>query len=190
MKLVFATHNLNKYEEVKELMPAHIELLSLHDINQMEEIPETQPTIEGNALQKARFVKDRFNLNCFADDTGLEVSALDGAPGVFSARYAGPKKDPNDNMNKLLQQLSNKDDRSAQFKTIIALLLNGKEYLFEGICEGTITKAKIGSQGFGYDPVFKPKGSKITFGEMQMSDKAVYSHRAKGIKKLINFLNN
>lgn len=189
MELVFATNNMNKLSEVQAML-TNVKLVTLKDINCLEDIPETAPTIEGNALQKAQYIITHFDKNCFADDTGLEVHALDGAPGVFSARYAGSEKNAEDNMNLLLKNLTNHTDRSAQFKTVIALILNGKEYLFEGICKGTIIAEKRGHKGFGYDPIFVPDGYEITFAEMPMEEKAIISHRGIAIRKLIDFLNS
>ena len=189
MKLVFATHNLNKLKEVQELVPPHIELLSLTDINCDEDIPETEPTIEGNAKLKADYVRDNYGLNCFADDTGLEVAALNGAPGVYSARYAGPENDAAANMFKLLQNLEGKEDRSAQFKTVIALSLNTSEESFTGICEGEIIQQARGEKGFGYDPIFQPKGYDQTFAEISSEEKGKISHRGKAIRQLISYFN-
>jgi XTP/dITP diphosphohydrolase len=188
MKLVFATHNQNKLKEVKALLPLHIELLSLTDINCNDDIPETEPTIEGNAKLKADFVRNNYGLNCFADDTGLEVLALDGAPGVFSARYAGPGNDAKANMAKLLQNLEGKEDRSAQFKTVIALSLNEKEISFTGICKGEIIEEAKGEEGFGYDPIFQPTGYDQTFAEISSEEKGKISHRGKAIRALVEFL--
>lgn len=190
MKLVFATNNLNKLGEVEALLPQHYKLLNLKEIGCTEDIPETQPTIEGNAIQKALYVQQKFGYDCFADDTGLEVSALDGAPGVYSARYAGEHCNANDNMEKLLQALQTKTDRSAQFKTVIALYLNSQLYTFTGICKGEILTEERGSKGFGYDPIFVPDGYKQTFAEMDLQLKNQISHRAKAIKQLIGFLNS
>ena len=190
MQLVFATNNLNKIKEVQALIPQHIKLLSLTDIGCLEDIPETQETIEGNAIQKANYVKQKYGYDCFADDTGLEVETLNGAPGVYSARYAGAHRDANDNMTKLLNELENKTNREAQFKTVIALQLNNNEYIFTGICEGVITKTKHGEKGFGYDPVFKPKGFNQTFAEMALFDKNKISHRGKAVSQLVVFLND
>lgn len=187
-KLVFATNNLNKIKEIKALIPDHIELLSLNDIGCKEDIPETSPTIEGNALQKAQYVKEKYGYDCFADDTGLEVKALDGAPGVYSARYAGDQKNNEENIDKLLQELSDKSDRTARFKTVIALILDGEEHSFEGICEGEILKKRIGEEGFGYDPVFQPIGYSKTFAEMSLKEKSEISHRGRATRKLIEFL--
>lgn len=188
MKLVFATHNKNKLAEVQALLPKHIELVSLTDINCIDEIPETAITLEGNAQLKSDFVTQNFNMNCFSDDTGLEVAELNGAPGVYSARYAGKHHDAEANMQKLLEELNDKEDRSAQFRTVISLNLNGKSHLFEGICKGEILKTKLGEKGFGYDPIFKPKGYDVSFAEMAMQEKAAISHRGKAIEKLVSFL--
>ena len=188
MKLVFATNNSNKLKEVQALLPKNITLLSLQDIGCLEDIPETQPTIEGNAMQKASYIKTHYSYDCFADDTGLEVSALNGAPGIYSARYAGEQRDANDNMNKLLTELAIKDDRTAQFKTVIALQINGELKTFTGICEGHIAKERAGDKGFGYDPIFQPKGYSETFAEMDLELKNKIGHRGKAVKRLINFL--
>ncbi|NND62231.1 MAG: non-canonical purine NTP diphosphatase [Flavobacteriaceae bacterium] len=188
MKLVFATHNKNKFREVKELVPQNVELISLTDIGCFDEIPETESTIEGNAQLKARYVLTNYGLNCFADDTGLEVSALGGAPGVYSARYAGPDNNPEANIAKLLLELQNSKDRSAQFKTVIAFCTPEKEKLFTGICRGQILHKPIGDKGFGYDPVFQPEGYDLSFAEMDPSEKGRISHRGKAIKLLIDHL--
>lgn len=188
MKLVFATNNGNKIEEVKKLFPKSIELLSLEDINCSEEIPETEKTIEGNALQKAKYIYDNYGYNCFADDTGLEVETLNGEPGIYSARYAGEQKNSIDNINKVLKNLQEIKNRNAQFKTIIALIIDGKETLFEGIIRGAITTTKSGSEGFGYDPIFKPNDYKSTFSEMSMEEKNKISHRGKAIAQLIKHI--
>ena len=190
MKLVFATNNKNKLKEVQALLPDSIKLLSLKDIGCNEDIPETKPTIEGNAIQKAEYIKNNYGYNCFADDTGLEVDALNGAPGVYSARYAGEQRNANDNTNKLLSELKNKLDRSAQFKTVIALHVNDDLHTFTGICKGEITQQKTGEKGFGYDPVFKPNGHNQTFAEMDLELKNQIGHRGKAVSKLITFLNN
>ena len=188
MQLVFATNNLNKLKEVQALIPQYITLLSLKDINCLEDIPETQNTIESNAKQKAEYIKTHYDYDCFADDTGLEVEALNGAPGVYSARYAGEKRNANDNMNKLLSELNSQTNRQAQFKTVIALHLNGKLETFTGICKGEITKAKHGDGGFGYDPVFKPLGHEQTFAKMNLEEKNKIGHRGMAVRKLIAFL--
>lgn len=189
MKIVFATHNKNKAKEVAALLP-QIELLSLSDIECHEEIPETSDTLQGNAILKASHVSQNYGYNCFADDTGLEVITLNGAPGVYSARYAGPDNDANANMNKLLKALEGSKNREAQFRTVIALHLEGKEYLFEGVCEGIILNEKSGSEGFGYDPIFQPKGYDRSFAEMSMEEKGKISHRGLAVAKLIDFLNS
>ncbi len=189
MQLVFATNNLNKLKEVQQLIPEHIRLLSLKDIGCHEDIPETQNTIEGNAIQKAEYVKTHFGYDCFADDTGLEVDVLNGEPGVFSARYAGEQRDANDNINKLLTNLENQDNRNAQFKTVVALHLNGKLETFTGICQGSITEAKSGTAGFGYDPIFKAEGYTLTFAEIPLEEKNRIGHRGKAVAQLVAFLN-
>lgn len=188
MKLVFASNNKNKLQEVKHQLPPEIELLSLEDIGCYEEIPETADTIEGNAVLKANYVTQRFGYNCFADDTGLEVDALNGAPGVYSARYAGEQKDANANMDKLLYELKGIENRAARFKTVIALNIDGEQHLFTGIVEGNITTKKAGEKGFGYDPVFIPNGSELTFAQISLEEKALLSHRGRAIKQLIDFL--
>lgn len=190
MQIVFATNNLNKIKEVQALIPSHIKLLSLKEIDCNEDIPETQNTIEGNAKQKADYIKNKFGLDCFADDTGLEVDTLNGEPGVYSARYAGAQKNAVDNMNLLLNNLKNKNNRKAQFKTVIALHFNGKEITFTGICEGQITTDKSGDKGFGYDPIFKPNGYQKTFAEMDLELKNSIGHRGKAVSQLIAFLNS
>lgn len=190
MKLVFASNNKNKLNEIRLLLPNNIELLSLEDIGCNVDIPETADTIEGNAILKANYVTSNFGYNCFADDTGLEVEALNGEPGVYSARYAGEQKDADDNMNKLLHNLENQANRKAHFKTIIALNINHNQYLFEGIIKGEIIKEKIGNQGFGYDPIFVAKGYTKTFAELSIEEKSVISHRGIAISKMIDFLKN
>ncbi len=188
MKLVFATSNLNKLKEIQALVPDHIQLISLADIGCTEEIPENSPTIEGNAIEKANYVKKHYGYDCFADDTGLEVEALNGEPGVYSARYAGKEKDANANMDKLLNKLENINNRSAQFKTVIALVLNGKVETFTGICSGIITHEKKGEKGFGYDPIFRPKEHKETFAQLSLIEKNKISHRGRAIQQLISYL--
>jgi XTP/dITP diphosphohydrolase len=190
MKLVFATNNNNKIKEIKHLLnnPSADWLLSLKDINCHEDIPETADTIEGNAIQKAQYVYEKYGYNCFADDTGLEIEALNGEPGVFSARYAGEQKSAEDNMNKVLTQLNDKTNKNARFKTVIALIIDGNLTCFEGIVEGEITPTKSGIEGFGYDPIFKPKGYDSTYSEMSIEVKNTMSHRAIATKKLIQFL--
>tara|TARA_R110002033_G_scaffold51779_2_gene98798 strand:- start:12200 stop:12772 length:573 start_codon:yes stop_codon:yes gene_type:complete len=189
MQLVFATNNLNKLKEVQAIVPPHIKLLSLKDIACTEDIPETQATIEGNAIQKAEYLKAHYGYDCFADDTGLEVEAINGEPGVYSARYAGPQRNAEDNTNKLLTELKNKPNRNAQFKTVIALHLNGKLHTFTGICKGEITEEKQGEGGFGYDPVFKAEGCEKTFAEISLEEKNTIGHRGKAVTQLVDFLN-
>jgi len=188
MKLVFATNNLNKLSELQALVPKGIEILSLKDINCNEELPEKNPTLQKNALQKAQYVYQNYGFNCFADDTGLEIDALGGAPGVYSARYAGVECKAEDNMKKVLTKLENEENRNAKFRTVIALIINGEETLFEGECIGEITKAKSGVEGFGYDPIFIPEGYGITFAEMSKQEKGAISHRGRAVEKLVGFL--
>ena len=188
MKIVFATNNPNKIVEIKDLLPEEIQILSLKDINCNEQLPETQNTLEGNAKQKAEFVFTNYGYNCFADDTGLEIEALDNEPGVYSARYAGDDCSPNDNMQKVLQKLEGENNRGAKFRTVIALIMNGKTLLFEGECKGEITKEKAGEKGFGYDPIFRPLGHKKTFAEMTKQEKGAISHRGIATRKLVEFL--
>jgi len=188
MKLVFATNNQNKVNEIKSLLGQGVEIVSLKDIGCIEELPETQETLEGNALQKARYVADKYHVNCFADDTGLEIESLNGAPGVYSARYAGLECKAEDNMVKVLSELDGKENRTAKFRTIVALILNGEEHSFEGKVDGSITRSKSGSDGFGYDPIFQPNGFDMTFSEMSMSQKNSISHRGKAVAELVAFL--
>lgn len=190
MELVFATHNKNKFKEVQLLLPKHITLRSLDDIGCFDEIPETADTIEGNAIIKANYVYEKYGYACFADDTGLMVDALDGAPGVFSARYAGAKKSSEDNMDKLLAEMEGQTHRDARFKTTIALHLERQKIMFNGIVLGEITTEKSGEGGFGYDPIFKPKGYDKTFAELSISVKNEISHRGKAMKQLIDYLKN
>ena len=188
MKLVFASNNKNKIQEIQALVPNTIQIVSLEEIGCTEDIPETADTIEGNAILKANYVTEKYGYDCFADDTGLEVEALNGAPGVYSARYAGEQKDANDNMDKLLSELKDKSNRKANFKTVIALNLNGKQNLFTGIINGKIIKEKIGTNGFGYDPIFVADGYEKTFAELSMEEKSTISHRGIAVKELILFL--
>lgn len=188
MKLVFASNNKNKIEEIKHQLPESIELLSLEDIGCREDIPETADTIEGNAILKANYVTQHYGYDCFADDTGLETEALKGAPGVYSARYAGEQKNAEDNMNRLLNELEHHTNRKARFKTVIALNLAGQQHLFTGIVNGEITAQKHGTKGFGYDPVFKPEGKDVTFAQISIEEKANLSHRGRAVKQLIAFL--
>jgi XTP/dITP diphosphohydrolase len=188
--LVFATNNPHKIAEVKTMLGARYNFLSLADIGCLEDIPETSPTLEGNALQKARYVKEKYGYDCFSEDTGLEVDALDGAPGVITARYAGPARDDAANIAKVLQEMEGQHERGAQFRTVIALLLAGETHLFEGIVRGQITSARSGAAGFGYDPIFQPEGYAQTFAEMSRDDKNAISHRGRAIRKLQTFLSN
>ncbi|MFD0862435.1 non-canonical purine NTP diphosphatase [Sungkyunkwania multivorans] len=188
MKLVFATNNPNKLLEVKQLLPSSIEILSLEDIGCTEDIPETANTIEGNAILKANYITEKYGHDCFADDTGLMVDALDGAPGVYSARYAGQPRNADANMDKLLSELEGMDDRKAHFKTVIALNRGKDTILFTGIAEGNIIKEKRGDHGFGYDPIFLPSGYEQTFAELSMEEKNKIAHRGKAVRKLINHL--
>ncbi len=190
MKIIFATNNKHKLSEIRQSVGERHEILSLADLNFAEEIPETQSTIEGNASQKSNFIHERFGVNCFSDDTGLEIEALNGEPGVYSARYAGENADFEANMNKVLENMTGKTNRNAKFRTIISLIINGKEYQFEGICEGEILTKKQGEQGFGYDPIFKPKGYEQTFAEMSAELKNKISHRGLAVQKLVEFLKN
>ncbi len=188
-KLVFATNNAHKLEEVAAILGNQIELLSLNDIDCHTDIPETAETLEGNALLKSSFIYKNYHLDCFADDTGLEVEALNGAPGVYSARYAeGEGHDAQANMHKLLHELEGKENRKAQFRTAISLILDGKEYLFEGVIKGEIIQEKRGDSGFGYDPIFKPEGYQQTFAELGNEIKNKISHRALAVQKLCEFL--
>ena len=186
--LVFATNNAHKLEEVRAILGNDFQIASLKEIGCHDEIPETADTLEGNAMQKAQYIKDKFGMDCFADDTGLEVDALNNAPGVFSARYAGPGHDSEANMKKLLHEMEGKENRKARFRTVITLLLDGKEYTFEGIVKGNIIEEKRGDSGFGYDPIFVPEGYDLTFAELGNDIKNKISHRAEAVKKLSAFL--
>ncbi len=188
MKLVFATNNQYKLSEIRSLVPKGIDILSLKDINCNEELPETNPNLEGNALQKAKYIFDYYGFNCIADDSGLEIDALGGEPGVYSARYAGEGCSAEDNIKKVLDKLEGEESRSANFRTLIALIIDEQETLFEGICKGWITKNKRGEEGFGYDPIFIPSGCQLTFAEMNKEEKGAISHRGKAVKKLVSFL--
>lgn len=190
MKLVFATNNLNKLKEVQEILSNSIEILSLKDIHCFDEVDETETTLEGNAKLKADFITNKFGYNCFADDTGLEVESLEGKPGVYSARFAGEPSNSENNMHKLLTELHDKKNRKAQFRTAICLNLGNKQYLFEGICKGEILKEKEGERGFGYDPIFKPKGFSESFAKMNSEEKNNISHRGVAVQKLVEFLKN
>lgn len=191
MKIVFATNNSHKLSEVSAILGAEVQILSLADIGCHEDIPETADTLEGNALQKARFVHERYGMDVFADDTGLEVAALGGRPGVHTARYAFPdRNDTEANTDKILGELEVVADRSARFRTVIALILGGREYLFEGVVEGEIATARRGTEGFGYDPVFVPEETGKTFAELGVEVKNQFSHRSRAVRKLVEFLKN
>ena len=190
MTLVFATHNAHKLKEIQALLPTTIKLLSLTDINCNEDIPETATTIEGNALLKAQYIKEKYGYDVFADDTGLEVVALNGAPGVYSARYAGAQKNDADNVALLLQQMEGNPERKAQFRTVIALCLGKETYTFEGIAKGSICQVPIGNNCFGYDPIFVPEGYTQTFAQLSQEEKNNISHRGRAFEKLLVFLSN
>ena len=188
MKLVFATNNKHKLQEVRDILGNRVEVLSLNDINCHDDIPETAETLQGNALIKARHIYEKYGLDCFADDTGLEVEALDGEPGVYSARYAGEECCSKANMQKLLHNLIGKENRNAQFRTVIALIIKGEEILFNGIVKGTITEEKKGDSGFGYDPIFIPEGFSDSFAQMSSEMKNSISHRYRATQQLSNYL--
>jgi XTP/dITP diphosphohydrolase len=189
MTIVFASNNENKIMEIRSILGNSFSLLSLDEINIREDIPENEPQLEGNALSKARYINNATGLNVFADDTGLEIEALNGLPGVHSARFAGDARDSSENINKVLNMLGNTENRKARFRTVIALILDKKEYLFEGIVKGTIINERRGDKGFGYDPVFIPDGKTRTFAEMDLDEKNKTSHRARAFNKLREFLN-
>ena len=190
-KLVFATNNKHKLKEVSDILNrANYQIASLNDIGCADDIPETADTLEGNALLKARYVWEKYGLNCFSDDTGLEVEALNNAPGVYSARFAGPQCDSEDNMRLLLQKLENEANRKACFRTVIALIIDGNEFLFEGRVNGIIIKEKQGTEGFGYDPIFVPEGYDLSFASLGEEIKNQISHRAKAVEKLYAFLSD
>lgn len=188
MKLVFASNNANKIFEIQSMLPSDLQILSLESISCFEDIAETSDTIAGNAIQKANYITNHYGYDCFADDTGLEIDALNNEPGVFSARYAGEQRNADDNMAKVLQKLSNFDNRAARFQTVICLNIHGEQILFEGIVNGQITFEKIGTGGFGYDPIFKPDGFSNTFAELSLEIKNRISHRGIATQKLINYL--
>lgn len=190
MKLVFSTNNNHKLKEVQEMLPNSIQLVSLKDINCTEDVAETETTLQGNAALKANFITQNFQLDSFADDTGLEVASLNGKPGVYSARFAGEPSNAEKNMEKLLNEMTNFSDRSAQFRTVICLNLDGNQYFFEGICKGSILTEKQGIEGFGYDPIFQPEGFQQSFAEMNSEEKNKISHRGLAIEKLVAFLTN
>lgn len=189
MKLVFATNNLHKLAEARKIIGDKAEVLSLDDIGCRADIPETEPTLEGNSALKARYVYERFGLNCFADDTGLEIDALNGAPGVYSARYAGEPSNPAKNRSKVLQEIEGEPNRNARFRTIITLIADGKEYQFAGIAEGRITTEERGENGFGYDSIFVPAGYEQTFAQLGQEEKNRISHRGKALAKFQQFIN-
>lgn len=188
MELIIATNNAHKVEEIKKLIHSKFDVKSLREVGITEDIPEEQDTLEGNALQKARYIYEQYNVNCFADDTGLEVEALKNAPGVHSARYAGVNCTSEDNVNKLLAEMVGERNRNARFRTVIALIIEGEEHLFEGIVEGQILNAKYGSGGFGYDPIFQPTGYYDSFATMSQEKKNTISHRGIATEKLVDFL--
>ena len=188
MDIVFVTNNMNKLSEIRSLISSNYNLMSLEEINFNDEIKETESTLEGNALLKARHIFSKYKLNCFADDTGLEVDFLDGAPGVYSARYAGPNCLAKDNIEKVLNELKDANNRKAKFITVIALIIEGEEFVFKGECRGVLIKKPIGSDGFGYDPIFLPNGSNLTFAQMDKDEKGKISHRGLAVKKLLAFL--
>lgn len=189
MKIIFASNNKNKVEEIQNQLPAHIQIVTLEEIGHLEDIEENGKTIEENAIIKADFIANKYKLPCFADDTGLEIEALNGAPGVYSARYAGEEKSADKNMNLVLKNLQNISNRKAQFKTVIALNINNKQYLFKGIVKGEITYSKTGENGFGYDPIFEPEHLGKTFAEISLKEKNKLSHRGRAVTQLISFLN-
>ncbi len=190
MSLCFATNNAHKLSEVRQILGNSFEVLSLQEIGCREELPENQDTLEGNSAEKALYVFEHFKVDCFADDTGLEVKTLDGAPGVYSARYAGPQRSAQDNMHLLLQNLSDVPDRTARFRTVVTLIWQGEKFVFEGSVAGSIALQPTGSQGFGYDPVFVPDGYSKSFAEMSVQEKNTLSHRKRAIEKLVDFLQN
>ena len=188
MDIVFVTNNMNKLSEIRSLISSNYNLMSLEEINFNDEIKETESTLEGNALLKARHIFSKYKLNCFAEDTGLEVDFLDGAPGVYSARYAGPNCLAKDNIEKVLNELKDANNRKAKFITVIALIIEGEEFVFKAECSGVLIKKPIGSDGFGYDPIFLPNGSNLTFAQMDKDEKGKISHRGLAVKKLLAFL--
>lgn len=188
MKLVFATNNQHKLQELNHLLGNSFELLSLDEIGCREEIPENQETIEGNASEKSFYIYNKYGFNCFADDTGLEIDALNGEPGVYSARYAGEEKSPEKNIELVLQKLAKINNRKARFKTVISLVIDGREIQFEGLVSGEILEEKRGTTGFGYDPIFKPDESPFSFAEMTMEEKGKISHRGRAVQKLVEYL--
>jgi XTP/dITP diphosphohydrolase len=190
MELIFATHNIHKAEEIRHMLDDRFRIITLDEAGLMEEIPEPFDTLQENATAKSRYIFERTGMNCFSEDTGLEVDALNGAPGVRSARYAGEGRSFEENMDKLLRELHGISHRNARFRTVISLIIGGKEYFFEGICEGRIGEEKKGSKGFGYDPLFYPGNSSRSFAEMELKEKSAISHRGRAVEKLVTFLNN
>ena len=188
MKLVFATNNPHKLDEIRQLLPDTIDLLSLNELNCTDDIPENQETLEGNAAEKSFYIYNKFGINCFADDTGLEIEALNGEPGVYSARYAGVEKSPGKNMSLVLKKLAKIKKRNARFRTVISLVIDGQEIQFEGIVDGQILEERKGTTGFGYDPIFKPVESDLSFAEMTMEEKNKISHRGRAVQKLVEYL--
>lgn len=188
MELVFATNNSHKLQEISHLLNDSIELLSLNDINCNDEIPENQETLEGNAAEKSFYIYNKYGFNCFADDTGLEIEALNGEPGVYSARYAGDERSAENNMNLVLEKLAKIKNRKARFRTVISLVIDGREIQFEGIVDGQILEEKRGKTGFGYDPIFQPEESNLSFAEMPMEEKSKISHRGRAVQKLVEYL--
>ncbi len=188
MKLVFATNNQHKLQEIQHLLGDSIELLCLNDINCTDDIPENQETLEGNAAEKSFYIFDKYGVNCFADDTGLEIEALNGEPGVYSARYAGEERSAENNMNLVLAKLDKIKNRKARFRTVISLVIDGRETQFEGIVDGQILEEKRGTTGFGYDPIFQPEESNVSFAEMSMDEKNKISHRGRAVQKLVEYL--
>ena len=187
-QLVFATNNLHKLEEVRHAAGDHFQILSMKDIGCNDDIPETADTLEGNASIKSNWIREKYGYDCFADDTGLEIEALDGKPGVYSARYAGPGHDHQKNMDRVLKELDGIENRKARFRTVISLIMEKKELFFEGIVEGTILTEKHGTKGFGYDPIFRPGGYSVSFAEMDLEEKNKISHRGKVVRKLAAYL--
>lgn len=190
MKLIFATNNQHKVEEIRAVLPKQLSIITLKEAGIDKDIPEPHPTLEENAQEKATVIYKMTSTNCFSEDSGLEIRALNGEPGVKSARYAGDDKSSADNIKKVLTQLQDQANREAQFRTVICLVWNGEEHFFEGICKGQVIQEEIGSQGFGYDPIFIPDGAQKTFAQMTMEEKNQYSHRRKAVDKLVAFLND
>ena len=188
MRIIFATGNANKLNEIRAAIPSGIEVIGLEDVGIFEEMPEDHETLEENALQKAQYLHEKSGLTCFSDDTGLEIEALNGAPGVYSARYAGEEKNAEANMAKVLQEMADQDNRSARFRTVIALVGPKGEKSFEGIVKGNILLQKQGEEGFGYDPIFQPEGEERSFAQMGLTEKNTVSHRARAFKKLLEYL--